>query len=205
MTYLVGVDPATGRGEDFTTFVAFEFPSMVQVAEWRSNTTSSVDAYKVLKRLLRVFEKVHATIYFSIESNGVGEGMISLYEADESPIETAEFISEKGGKDKRGMSTYRQVKMKACLGLKEMVERATIQIRSRMIVEELKQYVRSGGSYKAKVGATDDLVSACLIIIRLLDEISSFDQDAYEKLFSPSYYEESEWDENDIPLGITFG
>lgn len=205
MTYLVGVDPATGRGEDFTTIIAYEFPSMEQIAEFRSNTTSTVDAYQTLKRLLRVFEKQQCNVYYSIEANGVGEGMISLLQADEAPVETAEFISESGGKVRTGMFTVKKVKMKACLALKEMVERSTLKVCSPVLTAELKQFVRRGGSYAAKIGATDDLISATLIVIRLLSEIATFDQEAYDKLFSSSYYSEEGWDENDQPLGVVFG
>jgi len=56
-TLLVGVDPATGNGEDYTAIEVYEFPSLEQVAEFRSNTTSSVTAYQKLKKLLKVLEK----------------------------------------------------------------------------------------------------------------------------------------------------
>lgn len=200
-TYLVGIDPATGTGSDFSTFVVLEFPSLEQVAEWRSNTSSSVYTYQQLKKLLKVFEKAQANVFFSIENNGVGEAMIALFEADESPPETAEFISETGQK-RKGMTTTGKSKIKACLALKEMIERNTLHIKSDDIVKELKYFVRKAGSYAAKPGATDDLVSSLLIALRLLEEISTFDQDAYDKLYSHAYFEttEDEYSEHDIPL-----
>lgn len=186
--YIVGVDPATGAGNDYTAFSVFEHPSMEQAAEYRSNTTSSVSAYQALKRLLRVYEKAEATVFFSIENNGVGEAMISLYEADETPPETAEFVSETG-QHRRGMTTTGKAKIKACLNFKEMLERDTIKIVSPTLVTELKHFIRKGGSYSAKSSATDDLISSSLIVLRILEEISSFDQDAYDKLYNASYYE----------------
>lgn len=207
-TYLVGVDPATGIGEDFSTMVVFDFPSMEQVAEWRSNTMSSVSAYQTLKQLLITFERAQANVYFSIENNGVGEALISLYEADESPPATAEFMSE-SGTGKRGFTTTGRSKMKSCLSLKEMIERGAIRIKSRPLVEEMKQYVRKGGSYNAKPGGTDDLISGCLIVIRLLEEVASFDQDAYSKLYSHAFSSDdhysSEWNiYEDSPLDMVF-
>lgn len=199
--YLAGVDPATGSGEDFTTFVVFDFPNMEQVAEWRSNTMSSVQSYHILKKMLSIYERVGATVYFSVENNGVGEGIISLYEADENPPETAEFVSEAGA-HRRGMTTTGKSKMKACVTIKEMVERNSMKIKSRTLIEEMKQYVRTKGSYAAKIGGTDDLISSCLIVTRLLEEIASFDQDAYDKIYAHAYLSDdgSEWNENDIPL-----
>jgi len=199
--YLVGVDPATGSGRDYTAFNVFSHPSMVQVAEYRSNTMSSVTAYQSLKQLLRVYEKAQSTVFFSIENNGVGEAMISLYEADEAPPDTAEFISETGQK-RRGMTTTGKAKIKACLALKEMVERNTIKLHSPTLIAEMKNFVRKAGSYSAKSSSTDDLISGCLIALRVLQEISSFDQDAYEKLYNPAYYEigpAEEYDESYEP------
>lgn len=195
--YLMGVDPATGTGEDYSTFVVFDFPSLAQVAEWRSNTMSSVQAYHMLKKVLHIYEKVQSTVYFSVENNGVGEAIVALFEADENPPMLAEFISEQGAK-RIGMTTTGKSKIKACLALKEMIERNGITIRSRILVEEMKQYTRKGGSYAAKLGATDDLISSCLIITRLLEEVASFDQDAYDKLYAHAFINEgdSTWDDN---------
>lgn len=205
--YLVGVDPATGSGSDFTTIEVFEFPSLEQVAEFRSNTTSSATAYHILKKLLKVFEKINATVYFSIENNGVGEAMIALYEADETPPSTAEFVSETG-QARRGMTTTGKSKMKSCLALKEMIERGTVKLKSPLLVEELKHFVRVAGSYKAKRMATDDLIMGMLISIRLLEELATFDQEAYDKLYTTSYFDDdhtsdeyTEYNENDVPLG----
>lgn len=203
--YLAGVDPATGTGEDYSTIVVFEFPSLEQVAEWRSNTMSSVNAYHMLKKTLMIFEKVQATVYFSIENNGVGEGMISLFEVDETPPEMAEFVSETGAK-RKGMTTTGKSKIKACITIKEMVERYSMRIKSRALVEEMKQYVRKGGSYAAKTGGTDDLISSCLIVVRLLEEVATFDQDAYDKLYAHAFFEDtgSEWDERYMPDPMIF-
>ena len=205
-TYLIGMDCATGSGSDFTTLVAYEFPSMEQVAEWRSNTTSSVSSYHVLKKLLRIYERAEAMVYFTVENNGVGEAIIALYEADENPPDVAEFVSETGQK-RRGMTTTGKSKMKACLQFKEMLERNNIHLRSKVLLHEIKNFVRKGGSYNAKVGSTDDLIMATVNAIRILEEISSYDQDAYDKMFSHAYIndgDKDEWDDNDIPDAMVF-
>lgn len=182
VTYLVGMDVSTGSGKDFTAISVLEFPSLDQVAEFRSNTMSSVIAYHMLKKLLRILERAGGNVYFSVENNGVGEGVMALMEADDDPIETSEFISETG-KARKGMTTTGKTKIKACLTLKEMIERGVINIRSKTLVAELKSFVRAKGSYAAKTGATDDLVMATIIAIRLLEEIATFDQDAYDKMY----------------------
>lgn len=205
-TYLLGMDPATGTGEDYTSFVVFDFPGLQQVAEWRSNTLSSVQAYHQLKKILAVYEQAQATVYFSVENNGVGEGIIALYEADDNPPTAAEFVSEDGAK-RKGMTTTGKSKMKACLAIKEMVERNSMVIRSKVLVNEMKQYVRRGNAYAAKIGGTDDLISSVLIVSRLLDEISSFEQAAYNKLYAHAYLSGGvdEWDMHYEPDDMLMG
>lgn len=211
-TYLVGVDPATGNGEDYSAIEIFAFPSMKQVGEYRSNTMSTNDLYSVLKNILNHIEKKKAMAYFSIENNGVGEGVISLYEADESLPEMAEFISEEG-KKRRGMTTTAKNKMKACVNLKEMIEKDTLHISSKTLLAELKMYIRHKGAYAAQLGGTDDCISAVLIVVRLIEEIATYDQEAFDKLYTANVDEwgQDEWDgyeggydEKDEGLPMTF-
>ena len=203
-TYLVGVDPATGSGADFAAIQVFEFPSLEQVAEWRSNTMSSVTTYHMLKKVLAILEKAQANVYFSVENNGVGEALIALYEADENPPETAEFVSETG-QNRKGMTTTGKSKMSACLLMKEMIERDAMKIKSHLLLAEMKMYTRKAGSYAAKIGGTDDLISASLIVLRLLSEISSYDQEAYDKLYAHAYAAPvDDYDENDYGMDFVF-
>jgi len=205
-TYLVGMDPATGSGTDFTVIEVFEFPSMIQVAEFRSNTMSSPEAYVILKNVLRYLESTGSSVYFSVENNGVGEGVIALYQADERPPAYAEFVSEEG-KKRIGMTTTKKSKMRACLNFKEMIEKNTIKIVSHTLVQELKEYTRKAGSYAARTGSTDDCISACLIIMRLLFEIGSFEQAAFDKLhfFEDNSWSDADYAENeDAPTPMSF-
>lgn len=193
LTYLVGVDPATGTGEDFSVITVFEFPSLIQVAEYRSNTMSTNDLYGVLKNVLLDLEKSHATVYFSVENNGVGEGVISLFEADEHGPVNSEFVSE-DGKNKRGMTTTSKTKMRACVNFKEMLERGNLHIKSKTLLAELKAFVRTRGAYAAQSGSTDDCVSAVLVVVRLIESIASYDQIAFDKLYTGEF---DRWGQSD--------
>lgn len=192
-TYLIGVDPSSGSGEDFSVITVYVFPEMDQVAEFRQNTMSPPKVYNTLKNIIRYIEKGGGTVYFTVENNGVGEGVISLYEADEHPIETAEFISEEGAK-RYGVTTTHKSKMRACVNFKEMYEKYNLKINSLYLLKELKSFVRKSGSYEAQLGATDDSVSATLLVVRLLEEIATYDQHAYDKLHA---YSEDNWFAND--------
>lgn len=193
-TYLVGVDPSTGSGEDFSVITIYDFPTLRQVGEWRSNTMSTNGLYSVLKNILIYLESQRASIYFSVENNGVGEGVIALYEADENPPEISEFISEEGA-NRRGLTTTSRSKLRACVNLKEMLEKGTMHLTSPMLLSELKAYVRNKGSYAAQAGSTDDCVSASLIIVRLVEEISTYEQAAFDKLYASEDFQK--WSDKD--------
>ena len=191
-TYIIGVDPSTGNGNDYSVITIFDFPALVQVGEYRSNTMSTTDLYEVLKNILIYIYEITTNVYFSVECNGVGEGVISLYEADEDPP-NADFVSEIGP-GKRGMVTTSKTKMKACVNFKEMLERGKLTIKSIILLKELKSYARCRGSYAALTGATDDIISSVLIVIRILEEIATYDQAAFEKLYIQEF---DQWDEED--------
>lgn len=199
-TYVVGVDVSEGLGEDYSVIEVFEFPSMVQVSEYRTNETSPVNLYGDIKNLLRYLDIYGGEIYWSLENNGIGQSIIALYEADENPPE-AYFVSE-SGKDKKGFFTSGKSKPKSCLMLKEMVMSRSIKIASPTLLSELKSFVRRGGSYGAQKGATDDCVAATLIVLRIVEEMAAYDDGAYHKLYTTGLEKIEEtsaefWDEHD--------
>lgn len=199
-TYLVGVDPATGTGSDFSVIELVEFPSMEQVMEFRSNTTRSPELYSTLKKILKFLTDNGCEILFSIENNGVGEGMLALYMVDEHFPENAELINE-SGKDRYGFTTTDAVKLKFANKLKTLIETGSLPIHSMRLLKELKNYARKGKAYEAKKGSTDDCVSAYLIIIRILEEMATYDDEAYQKLYALSVQDaDNDWGEDDIEM-----
>ena len=178
--YIVGVDPSAGTGADYSVIQIFEFPQMQQIAMYRTNTMASPELYVVLKDVLNAIELVGAKALFSIENNGVGEGIISLYNADEKRP-NAEFVSESF--KRKGFVTTNRSKLSACLLFKDMVENRVIKIKSPRTLSEMKNFIRKGAGYQAQSGATDDCISAILIVLRILEHMSSYDQIAYNKIF----------------------
>ncbi|QDJ96427.1 terminase large subunit [Xanthomonas phage Xoo-sp13] len=182
-TYIVGVDPATGSGDDYSVIQVFEFPSLIQVMEYRSNSMSSPVMYTQFKNIIKFLEIFTKEVYFSIENNGVGQGMLSLYENDENPPMYATMVSDSGAK-RIGINTNQGKKIKAALKFKELFERGLVTVNSDMLFHEMKNYVRREGSYAANPGATDDCIAACLIIFHILEELASYDDRAYVKMYS---------------------
>jgi len=63
------------------------------------------------------------------------------------------------------------------------------------------------GSYAAQTGASDDVISACLIVIRIIEEMATFDQDAFDKLYSADtskHVDPAGWDEWDSEYSDTY-
>lgn len=182
MVYIVGVDPSTGNGNDYSVIEVFEFPSMIQVMEFRTNTVSEVVLYSHLKKVVGFLEKYSDDVYFSIESNGVGRALIALYMQDENPPMYAHFMSEPG-KNKLGYFTTPTSKKDSAIRFKNMFERGEMTIFSEILYNEMKSYIRKGDGFEAQTGATDDCIAATLIVMRMLSEIAMYDPRAYEKLY----------------------
>ena len=113
------------------------------------------------------------SIYYSIENNSIGEAaLISLNEYGESNIQGI-FLSEPG-KKRKGFNTSHKTKSAACAKFKSLVESKRLQVNSRSLITELKAFVASGDSYKAKIGDTDDLVMSSLLVVRMLQTLSDY-------------------------------
>ena len=56
-----------------------------------------------------------------------------------------------------------------------MVENDKLQIYSKSLIGELNPFVATGTSYKAKLGETDDLISATLLALRMMTVLRDWD------------------------------
>lgn len=55
-------------------------------------------------------------------------------------------------------------------------------IMSKPLVAELKGFVRSGRTYKARSGDTDDIVMATLLAVRMIEIVMKDEEDYLEQL-----------------------
>jgi hypothetical protein len=160
----------------------FEANTTEQVAEWRHNRTPIPEQVRILADICRhINETVNDTksIYFSIENNTIGEAaLISIAEYGEENIQ-GYFLSEPGGgggrRYRKGFNTSNKPKLAACNKLKTLIESNKMKVRSSALVSELKTFVASGVSYSAKPGETDDLVMACILTVRMLQLLQTYD------------------------------
>ena len=174
--YVVGLDPSLGTGSDPAAIEIYEANTTIQVGEWKHNQTDIPNQIKLLAQINKFIEECTGepnNIYYSIENNTIGEAaLISLAEYGESNIPGI-FLSEQG-KKRKGFNTTHKVKLAACAKFKTLVESKKMKVNSRSLVSELKTFVALEGSYKAKIGETDDLVMASLLVVRMLQHLSDY-------------------------------
>ena len=174
--YCVGLDPSLGTGGDPSAIQIFEANTTTQVGEWKHNKTDIPSQIKLLAQINKhIAECTNEpnNIYYSIECNGIGEAaIVSLNEYGESNIPGI-FISEVG-KGRRGFNTTNKSKLASCAKFKTLVESKKMTVNSRSLISELKAFVAHGGSYAAKIGDTDDLIMASLLVTRMLQQLSDF-------------------------------
>ena len=176
-TYIVALDPAVGTGGDNAAIQIYEANTTTQVGEWKHNKTDIPSQIRLIAEINKYIVECTGepnNIYYSVEVNGVGEAaLVSLNEYGYHNIPGI-FLSEPGRK-KRGFNTTNKSKLTACAKFKTLVESKKMTLNSRSLITELKNFVALGGSYQAKMGETDDLVTSSLLVVRILQQLSSFD------------------------------
>ena len=119
-------------------------------------------------------------IYYSVENNSIGEAaLLAISEIGEENIRGT-FMSQpkKLGQSRmyrKGFNTNKSSKMAVCSKFKQLVEKKKLTLVSKPLISELKNYVALNDTFAAKPGETDDLVSATLIVIRIMQCLQNYD------------------------------
>jgi hypothetical protein len=163
---------------------------MEQVGEWQHNTTAIEGQIKILRDINKYIAdscpKMNGqNIYWSIENNTVGEAaLVVIKNVGEENI-PGMFIAEpirKGHvrKFRKGFNTTHRSKISACSRTKHLIESGKLKVNSKALISELKAFIASGITFKAKSGETDDLVSAMLLAVRMSAVMADWDQRVFE-------------------------
>jgi hypothetical protein len=214
MIYAVALDPSLGTGGNYAAIQVLELPSMIQVAEWQHNTTAVEGQIKILKDINKYIAECctktqGSNIYWSIENNTVGEAaLIVVKNVGEENI-PGMFIAEpmrKGHvrKFRKGFNTTHRSKISACSRLKHLIESNKLKVNSRALISELKAFIASGISFKAKSGETDDLVSAMLLAVRMSAVMADWDSRVFEVMTGRLEDDENDY-EPPMPIFVSTG
>ena len=179
--YVIALDPSLGTGGDPAAIQVFEANTTIQVAEWRHNQSDIPTQIRTLNDIVQHIYDItldDKSIYYSVENNTIGEAaLISIAEWGEDRIK-GYFLSDTrdtgNRRFRKGFNTTNKTKIAACAKLKNLIESGRMTINSRALVSELKNFVASGTAYAAKLGETDDLVMATIVITRMLQLLQSF-------------------------------
>ena len=181
-SYLVGLDPSLGTGGDPAAIEIFEVPSMIQVGEWSHNKTPIPQQIRIMTEILKYLVDEcgdNNSVYYSVENNTIGEAaLMSIAEVGEENI-PGFFLTEPKSHGnarayRRGFNTTHRSKLTVCAKFKTLVETEKVKIHSKPLISELKSFIASGNSYAAKVGDTDDLVMATLLVMRMAQTLKSY-------------------------------
>jgi hypothetical protein len=180
--YLLSLDPSIGTGGDPAAIQVFEAKSNQQIAEWTHNKTPIEAQVKLMTDITRYLVSVTENnngVYWSIENNTLGEAaLVEIRHVGEENIPGI-FLSEpvKMGaarKFRKGFNTTNSNKLSACAKLKNMIEHNKMPIYSRKLISELKTFVSVENTYRAKPGETDDLVTALITLVRMMEALKNY-------------------------------
>lgn len=201
--YGIALDPAIGAGQgDFAAIQVYDLVNMDQVAEWRSSSTMVPGQIEMLIKILYYLYQTMSEdpaqvnepeIYWTVENNSLGEAALVVIDETGEENFPGFFVHEpRNGRRRKGLTTTNKNKMAACSRMKSLVESRRMKVKSKPLIRELKHFVASRGSFGSKVGEHDDLVSATLLVIRILHIIAHWDPEVNEKLSDAVEMEEME-------------
>jgi len=182
--YLVALDPAMGTQRNYGAIEVFQMPELIQVAEWQHNGVAARHQVRIMMEVLCEIEAIllehpdqisDPEIYWTFENNTLGEGVLTVVEDTGEDRFPGMLVTERRRKGinmrrvRRGLFTTNRSKMSACARLKSLIESDRMAIYSNNLIRQLKNFVATGTSFQAKSGENDDLVSACLLAVRMLD------------------------------------
>jgi hypothetical protein len=212
MIYAVALDPALGTGGNYAAIQVIELPTMEQVAEWQHNTTAVEGQIKVLRDINRYIAdccpKLNGSnIYWSVENNTVGEAALVVVKNIGEENIPGLFIAEpirKGHvrKFRKGFNTTHRSKISACSRLKFFIESGRLKVNSKALISELKAFIATGITFKAKSGETDDLVSAMLLAVRMSAVMSDWDSRIFDLMRDTGTDEEVDF-EPPMPIFVS--
>jgi hypothetical protein len=211
--YMCALDPSAGVGQDYSAIEVFSLPDMRQVAEWTHNRTSIPQQVKILRDIVNYIhsemrknpaQKGEPDVYFTLENNSWGEGAILTI--DELGEETFQGIwlhepKVKGvARLRRGLNTNVRSKALACMKMKSLIEGERLVVSSKNLVRQIKMFVAKGNGFGGKAGENDDCVMATLLCVRMMQMVTSWDEQI------GSLMKDDLTDEHDMePMPISFG
>jgi hypothetical protein len=189
--YGVALDPSLGTGGDPAAIQVWDLSTMKQVAEWQHNLTVIQRQVAIMSEICKYIVEITddpTNLYYSVENNTIGEAALNAIQDIGEDRIPGYFLSEPQGSSsvgrryRKGFNTSHRSKLAACAKMKLWIETDRMTIKSKSLLSELKNFVASGNTYKAKVGETDDLVMSTILLVRIAMLVRQFDSDISDSL-----------------------
>ena len=152
--YIMCVDVAQGRGQDYSTFNVIDISTrpFKQVAVYRNNTISPI----LFPDIIYKFAKAYNNAYVVIENNDQGSVVCNgLYHDLEYENMHLESMVKANG---LGVRMDRKVKRIGCSSFKDIIENNKLDIVDEQTIIEISTFEAKGQSFEASNGNHDDLV-----------------------------------------------
>jgi hypothetical protein len=152
-SYLMCVDVAKGRGQDYSTFNIIDITSkpFKQVATFRDNSISPM----LFPDVIYKFACKYNMAYVVVESNDQG-GLVTSHLYHDFEYEN--MYIESATKNALGMTMNKKSKRLGCSNLKDIIEGDMMELVDPETIMELSTFESKGSSYEASQGNHDDLV-----------------------------------------------
>lgn len=155
----IAVDPSEGVGGDNHCMQIFDVHSLEQIGVYANNTDNQ---HMLTKKLIEIitlaFNEGAIEVYYGVENNGVGNGVLRLLEsANNSYLDRATMISStdsNGVIRKSGITMTPKSKSIGCAQLKQMLENMQVKLNDAATKVELQFFVKVGNTFKAERGAS---------------------------------------------------
>ena len=152
--YLMTVDVAKGRGQDYSTFTVIDIATRPfrQVAAYRNNTISPILFPDIIYKIAKAYNNAYVVIESNDQGAVVCNGLYYDLEYENVHVESAVKANA------IGIEMTRRVKRLGCSGIKDLLEEKKIEIVDEDTIMEVSTFVSKGVSYEASEGNHDDLM-----------------------------------------------
>ena len=152
--YMIFVDVAKGRGQDYSTFNIIDITSKPfnQVCVFQDNNISPLLYPDVLYKYAMLYNEA----YIIVESNDQGSVVCNglYYDLEYENVYVESMIKS----NSIGVTMTRRIKRIGTSTVKDLIEKNTLQVNDANTILELSSFISRGSSYEASIGNHDDLV-----------------------------------------------
>jgi hypothetical protein len=152
--YIMTVDVAKGRGQDYSTFIIIDITARPfrQVAVYRNNTISPILFPDIIYKIAKAYNNAYVVIESNDQGAVVCNGLYYDLEYENVHVESAIKANA------IGIEMTRKVKRMGCSSIKDLLEEKKLDIVDENTIMEISTFVSKGVSYEASDGNHDDLM-----------------------------------------------